>query len=71
VRLFDKCGGHPELLDKMALAMVLKAQQGDVAAFNAVADRMDGKVPQAIGGDNELDPIGIIITGVPRDGDPE
>lgn len=53
-RLFDPTNGHPELLDKMVLAITRKAIAGDVNAFNAVADRVDGKVAQAIepGGDD-------------------
>jgi hypothetical protein len=30
---------------------------------------MDGKVPQGHGGDEELPPVQMIITGVPRVGD--
>jgi hypothetical protein len=40
-------------LKRIAEAMLDRAEQGDVPAFNAIADRIDGKVPQAIVGDNE------------------
>ena len=36
----------PEKLKKIAEAMLDAAANGDVPAFNAVADRIDGKVPQ-------------------------
>jgi hypothetical protein len=68
-RLLDETGSNPKMLDDIALALALKARQGDVAAAQAIADRLDGKVPQAIGGDDDLGPIGVIVTGVPRDGD--
>jgi hypothetical protein len=43
----------------------------DTAAAKEIADRLDGKVPQAVGGDDELDPISVrtIVTGVPRAAD--
>jgi hypothetical protein len=44
--------------------------EGDLQAIREVADRLDGKVAQAIAGDDELPPVSIIITGVVRDGDP-
>lgn len=51
-------GLPPELgHDVLAAAMVAKAMQGDVAAFKEVADRTDGKVPNPIGGTDELPPI--------------
>lgn len=44
-------------LDKIAAAMVAKAQSGDVAAFKEIADRYEGKVPTPIGGTDELPSI--------------
>jgi hypothetical protein len=40
----------------------------DTSAAKEVADRLDGKVPQSVVGDDEADPITVrtIITGVPR-----
>jgi hypothetical protein len=35
-------------------------EQGEVPAIREIADRLDGKVPQAIGGDDELDPINLV-----------
>lgn len=34
-------------------AQLQKAAQGDAVAFQAIADRVDGKVPQAVVGDDE------------------
>jgi hypothetical protein len=55
-------------LDGAAEALYAKAMTGDVPALKEIADRLDGKVPQAIVGDDEGDAITIrqIITGVPR-----
>jgi hypothetical protein len=40
----------------------------ETAAAREVADRLDGKVPQAIGGADDLPPVSVIVTGVPRAG---
>jgi hypothetical protein len=48
-------------LRAVADALVLKAMNGDVAAIKEIADRLDGKVPQAVVGDDEHDPIGIVF----------
>ncbi len=47
-------------LRAVADALVDKAMSGDVAAIKEVADRIDGKVPQALVGDDEFDPINLI-----------
>jgi hypothetical protein len=44
--------GSTKLRD-IADALVSKAIEGDFAAIKEVADRIDGKVPQAIAGDPE------------------
>lgn len=50
--------GDPEKgLDKLAAAMVAKAETGDVAAYKEIADRYEGKVPTPIGGTDELPAI--------------
>lgn len=46
-------------LRMVADALVDKAMTGDVPAIREIADRLDGKVPQAIVGDNESDPINM------------
>lgn len=44
-------------LRQVADALVLKAVSGDVQAIKEIADRLDGKVPQAVVGDDEHDAI--------------
>jgi len=44
-------------LRQVADALVAKAVSGDVQAIKEVADRLDGKVPQAVIGDDSEDPI--------------
>ncbi len=50
-------GSDKTKLRAVADALVDKAMQGDVQAIKEVADRLDGKVPQAIVGDSGEDPI--------------
>lgn len=50
---------NPELLLNVALALVTKAQDGDVAAIREIADRLDGKVTQPIGGDED-NPLKVV-----------
>lgn len=47
-------------LRAVADALVDKAIAGDVQAIKEVADRLDGKVPQALVGDSEEDPINLV-----------
>lgn len=49
----------PERLKKSAEAIWAKAMEGDIPAFKEIADRIDGKVAQAIIGDDE-NPLTII-----------
>lgn len=46
-------------LDDIATALLLKAKSGDVAAIKELAERYDGKVPQAIMNDEESGPLKI------------
>jgi hypothetical protein len=48
-----------ELIQLVAQKLVELAMAGNVAAIKEIADRVDGKVPQAIIGDAELDPIKV------------
>lgn len=48
-------------LRAVADALVAKAIGGDVPAIKEIADRLDGKVPQAIVGDAEHDPIDVNV----------
>lgn len=65
--------GDKTELARIAEALVEKAKTGDVPAINAVADRLDGKVAQPVGGDPE-NPLTIIneivLRGVPAQHDP-
>ena len=54
---------HDEGKDKLravADALVTEAIAGNIQAIKEVADRLDGKVPQALVGDDESDPINLI-----------
>lgn len=65
----SETGGGTKLRD-VADALIAKAISGDVAAIKEVADRLDGKVAQAIVGDEEHSPIGIVFRTVyEKDGD--
>lgn len=68
-------GSDKTKLRAVADALVDKAMSGDVAAIKEVADRIDGKVPQALVGDGDYDPIGIaeirrtVVDPTPRSSD--
>jgi len=47
-------------LRAVAQALLEKAMTGDLQAIKELADRTDGKVPQAITGDDDSDPIRLI-----------
>lgn len=53
---------NPRQLRKLAEKLFDKALEGDVQAIKEVADRLDGKVPQAVGGSDELGPIENVVT---------
>lgn len=48
-----------EALDKIAEVLVIKALAGDKDAIAEIGNRLDGKVPQPIVGDDDHPPIGI------------
>lgn len=52
-------GGNTKLRE-VADALVAKAIAGDVPAIKEIADRLDGKVPQAIVGDDEHDAVNLV-----------
>ena len=49
-------------LRPIAAALIHKASEGDIPAIKELADRLDGKVPQAIVGDDDHGPIQHLIT---------
>lgn len=49
-----------EAIQRIADKLVKLAESGDVPAIKEIADRVEGKVPQAIVGDDESDPISLI-----------
>jgi hypothetical protein len=55
-------GEDHKMLRFVASALIGKAAMGDVAAIKEIADRLDGKVPQAIGGSDELGPVETVVT---------
>ncbi len=46
-------------LDRIAAQLVSEAVDGDVPAIKEIADRLDGKVPQALVGDPSHPPIRV------------
>lgn len=60
-RALDEAGNDKDALQAVATALVGKAMMGDVPAIKELADRMDGKVAQAIIGGEEDDPA-IVVT---------
>lgn len=49
-------------LRAIAQSLLAQASQGNIAAIKEVADRLDGKVPQAIVGDIDESPIEVKLT---------
>ncbi len=54
-------GEDSKALRSIAAALIMAAQAGDMQAIKEVADRIDGKVPQAIAGDED-NPLNLIHT---------
>lgn len=55
--LEEAAAGGPTKLRQAVDAIIAKAIAGDVAAWNAIADRVDGKPIQPVDGDGEGGPI--------------
>jgi hypothetical protein len=55
-------GDDHKALRRVAQALLEKAAAGDTSAIALLADRLDGKVPQAIGGSEDLGPQRLHIS---------
>jgi hypothetical protein len=66
LRLEIAAGGDPKPLRRIARKLLAKAEEGDVHAIREVADRLDGKVPQAISGEDGA-PVSVrfVVEGAP------
>ena len=53
-------GEDHKALRAIARALIAKATDGDMQAIKELADRTDGKVPQAVVGDADADPIKLV-----------
>ncbi len=63
--------GDNRKLDEIAWRLLGQALNGEGWAVQHIAERLDGKLPTPVVGDDEQDPISVrtIVTGVPRKGD--
>ena len=50
-------GEDHKALRRVAQALIAKSMDGDISAMKELLDRVDGKVPQGIGGADDLPPI--------------
>jgi hypothetical protein len=48
-----EAGNHPHALRNIARQLIMAAEEGKMDAIKEFADRIDGKVPQAVQGDSE------------------
>ena len=55
-------GADHKKLRRIAKVLIDKAEAGDLAAMSMVFDRIDGRVPQEIGGSDELGPTQLHIS---------
>ncbi len=55
-----------QVAQEVAKALVKKAKKGDVKAFQAVADRLEGKPPQSVKVDGRMSGTLVLITNVPE-----
>ncbi len=63
-------GEDHRALRRVARALLEKAASGDTAAITALADRLDGKIPQAIGQAEDLGPQRLEISWRGADAEP-
>jgi len=52
----------PQALERLADSLLRKVGEGDVSAIKELGDRLDGKVTQLIGGDEEASAVKIEYT---------
>ena len=52
--------GDERGLRKIARNLLMQAEANELPAIKELADRVDGKVPQAVIGDNDEDPINML-----------
>jgi hypothetical protein len=55
-----EAGEDHKALRMIAAKLIEMAASGDMQAIRELADRTDGKVPQAIVGDDELGPVNVV-----------
>jgi hypothetical protein len=66
----DQNENDPHALDRIAERHLAQAASGDMQAIRELADRLDGKATQLLGGDKEAGAVNInVVSGVPRAGD--
>lgn len=53
-------GADHKALREIAAKLIANALDGKMDAIKELADRTDGKVPQAIVGDNGADPVNVL-----------
>ena len=59
-------GEDQRALRSIARRLIAKAEEGDLIAVKEIADRMDGKVPQALIGDDNEDPVSVRLETIQR-----
>lgn len=52
----------PEKLKQACVALLNNAANGDIASFNVIADRLEGRPSQRIVGDDEETPIQVEVS---------
>lgn len=57
-------GKKVKKLRLVARKLVDRAIDGEVSAIREVYDRIDGKVPQAVVGDDNYDPVQVTVTAL-------
>lgn len=62
----------PHAIEKLADKLLAAVSGGDVTAMKELGDRLDGKVPQGVGGTDELPPLQIteIVRKIVKPSDP-